>query len=188
MSKLTVKGSGIDFRQVCLDAYTAGEMVIEGETPDDFYVDQDEFGELNTLCSGFFCDSTVSLDGKEIGTVKSIVNKARKLGVTKKVRQYSSDIYINEVIKEAGLTSFVLETHSTSGVLANFEIHDYILDEKRKVPDQFILDFANSLKEEAPGVYFFEKWNENRIENAGIDCEEFNEGFTLFNRGKEIEI
>lgn len=188
MSKLTINGRGIYVRQICLDADAADEIVETGELPDDFYVDPGEYGEVNTLCSGFFYDSTVFLDGENIGTVNDIVNKARKLNNSaKNVSQYSYDVYIKKIIKEAGSASFVIETRSTSGVQANFEIPDYVLDDKRNVSDQFVLDFANSLEEDVAGVYFVAKWAGNPIVD-GIDCEESDGEFRFIYKGKEIEI
>lgn len=187
MAMLTIQGNGIFIRQTCLDADAADEIVEAGELPDDFYVDPEEFGEVNTLCSGFYCDSAVLLDGENIGTVNDIVNKVRELNNSaKKVRQYSSDVNIKKIIKEAGKTSFVIETRSTSGVHANFEIPDFVLDEKRNVSDQFFLDFAINL-EEVAGVYYFANWNGNPIID-GIDCEESDGEFSFFYRGKEIDL
>lgn len=185
MSNLSIKGRGVYIAQTCLDKGTVDMIIENGELPEDFFECTEEYGEVDTLCSGFYQDAHVFLGSINIGTVESLIQKANTLGINSvSITPYSDSRHLAEIIEGTNSEGFVLDSRFIEGTFFNGEIPHYSFDSDDSI-NQFIADFANHLREEIEGVYYIQEWNGAWLENQ-VDLDNDFYECTFFYKGKEI--
>ena len=129
--------------------------------------------ESDGISYGFDRSADVYVDDIHLGTVDEVLEKSKD---SEKYQEIMKDISFSEIntIKNAWV-----KEESYKGVFAEVEIDKDCLDENG-VTKKFYEDFIENIELVDANQFYLPQWNENPVEEDGVDCKSA-EFFIMYN-------
>ena len=158
MSKMLIYGWGEWYLLADLDEDSAGALVNEVIHT----IEQlDEFNDkTNGYAQGFYPSATVSIDGRDIGTIESIIEQSSKHQRYEELKNEITDEPLWEV-KNAWVRLDVLK-----GVFTEVEVGNYDLDDSTEL-EKLYNEILDNLDVPTGGIFNIDYWYDEDLECQG---------------------